>query len=198
MEKYGWIAEFIEEVIVVLKNLKNDEEHQMLFKAICEGNAKIVTYGMTDSHYNRFAKDFLSKDNVLANIDSDPDKCGKRLEMGAITLPLDKLPEMSEKSDGIVIMSGALSEIGESLDNLGQAYYCGRIFESSYIVKLKKQAHEEKEIAAKNRQKIDKVRSLLADSHSRSVYDAVLSARASGRMMDRINNLKDVYNGPGN
>jgi FkbM family methyltransferase len=170
-----------------MKNLKSIDEHKSLVKNIRSGRKyKFITYAMRDYTYS-FVKNLLSAENILANFDSDENKWGKRLDMGVLTMPLDALYEISQKADGIIVMSSAIWQIGEYLDGLGLSYYFGRIMNEEMPDEIQEKINIERTAIASNQKKIQKVRSLLSDSRSVEIYDAVLSARTSYNSIERFN-----------
>jgi FkbM family methyltransferase len=180
---------------VNVKNLKSIEEHKQFYGAIREGKAKVVTYALTNTNYPRFAKDHLHPGSVLANFDSDPKKWGSTLEIGAMTMPLDELPAMSKKADGIVVMSESPLEIGKYLDGLGLSYYFNLIF-SEGLLESRMSGEEPSVLKVEieeNQGKINKVRSLLADSLSRFVYDTALEARYTYNLGERYKLILKIF-----
>jgi FkbM family methyltransferase len=177
-----------------ITRIKNIDEHEQFYGAIREEGAKVITYAMTDTNYPRFAKVFLSVDNILANFDSDPDKWGRRLDNGVMTLPLGQLSGMSQKADGIIVMSIATLEIGRYLDGLGLSYYLGQILGLKLWDRdgSRKFAETEKNKIDNNQEKLNKVRSLLADARSRFVYDTTLAARSAYDLNERQSLILEI------
>jgi len=162
-----------------MKNLKSYEDHMRLLHDIEGGKARVITYGMTDTNHALLAKDFLSAENVVANFDSNKNKWGQKLSMGVTTMPLDAITEMSKKADGIIIMADAVFQIGAYLETLGLSYCHGRLMNEKLPPRFIERARIEKNKVAENADKLNKVRSLLADSRSQIVYDSLITARTT-------------------
>ncbi|MDR1579910.1 MAG: FkbM family methyltransferase, partial [Synergistaceae bacterium] len=185
-----------------MKNLKSPEEHRTFRGRIKNENARVITYGMLDSTYRLHMKSFLPGSSIIANFDSDPEKWGKELETGVITLPIRDLIASYEKADGLVVVSSRLAEIGEYLDSLGLSYYYGRMMddvvmndEGKLPVEYSRQALRNKKVIEDNRQKIEQVKKLLSDPISVRCYDSLLDARASDNKIERFALVSPVNTG---
>ena len=175
-----------------MKNLKSKEDHKRLFDELITGKAKVITYGMTDENFNYFAKDFLSADNVVANFDSDKKKWGQKLSMGVVTMSLDSLFETSKKIDGIIIMSGAVFQIGVYLETLGLSYYCGRIISERLLMEWEEKTQVIRDKFKKNEDKLRQVRSLLTNKRSLKIYDSLIAAKSTDILKERFSLISEI------
>ena len=176
-----------------MKNLKSIDEHRKLIQKIKDGG-RVITYGMRDETYVHYAESFLPREAVMANFDGDENKWGKRLDMGAMTLPPDQLAPTADMADGIIVMCAGISQIGEFMDGLGVDYYYGRIMQEKIHPDIcKNMIQPEADKVEANKANIDFARSLLADDLSLKVYDSLLSARLSVDSLERFNLIRNAY-----
>ena len=171
-----------------MKYLKSYEDHTRLFHDLMNRKAKVITYGMTDYNLTLYehAKDVFNADTVAANFDSNKNKWGQTLSTGVVTMPLDVLSEMAGKVDGIVVVSGAICQIGTFLETLGLPFYFYQMMDGALPLRVEKQALYDKEQIEINSDKVCKAGSLMADLHSKNVFDSIITARTTGILRERF------------
>jgi hypothetical protein len=113
----GFQNHMSQELLKKMKKLKSFEEHRKFFSMIKDGNARVITYGMTDWNYGRYAKGYLSGNNVMANFDRNSDNWHKKLASGILTMPLDKLESLKDSyTDGCALWGDYLVDEPNSKD----------------------------------------------------------------------------------